>query len=218
MTETKNQFFVSRPACKSGGGAKEQFLISWGCRAGSRPGLVCGSQALLHLKLFRSTLSITIVFLLFILPSHPSRAAGAMGDSLSGIDRRKYEALMLILEDPVQGTSTEARHRVWREFIAKSTDFLAAHPAQTNLWIRRAFLASELDYPAVGWLAGRKLMELGLENSDDPQVRRLFAQLERKDWLGATTPERDWSRWTEAQAKAAASAGDAEAQAALGKS
>jgi TPR repeat protein len=136
--------------------------------------------------------------------------------SLCAQDQRRLDALMLILEDVEKAGTAEDRVRALREYLNKSADFAAAHPEQTNIWVMRAFAAVELDYPGAGWLAGRKLRELGLENSDDAKTRKRFAELERKGWLGPRMPFRDWSKWTMDQVKVAATGGDEEAQVALG--
>src|ERR1700722_17946846 len=47
-------------------------------------------------------------------------------------------------------------------------------------------------------------------------MRRQFAELERKGWLGKQRSTREWSKWTMEQVRASAVAGDAEAQVALG--
>jgi TPR repeat protein len=136
--------------------------------------------------------------------------------SLSAQDQRRLDVLMLILEDAAKAATPEDRTRAFREFLTKSVDFAVAHPEQTSIWVMRAYAAVDLDYPHAGWLAGRKLKELGLETSADPKIRKVFAELDRKGWLGEKWPVRDFSKWTMDQAKAAADAGDAEAQDALG--
>ena len=87
---------------------------------------------------------------------------------------------------------------------------------QMNVWVLRAIAAMEVDYPGEGWLAGRRLKELGAEESDDAKIRRVIAQLDRKGWLGKERTWREWSKWKTEEVKQAAVEGDSESQNALG--
>jgi len=130
--------------------------------------------------------------------------------------RRKYDVLMLITADADKAKSAYERKTLLQEFMSKSAEFLSLAPMQTNIIVLRAAAALELDYPGTGWLIGRRLKELGLENSDDPAVRKVLAGLERKGWLAPNNISRDWNKWTTEQVRASAEHGDAEAAGALG--
>ena len=136
--------------------------------------------------------------------------------ALSLEQQRQYDALTLIIADADKATSPKERVKLLREFMAKSAEFLEGATFQANIWLVRCAAAVELDYPYSGWLAGKQLQAFGLEHSDNPKVRKLFAEMERKDWLGQKIKWRDWSKWTMDRAKAAALAGDEEAQDAMG--
>ena len=135
---------------------------------------------------------------------------------LSGEARRKYDALLLIIEDADKAKSADERKSLLQEFMSKSAEFLPLAPLQTNIVVLRAAAALELDYPGTGWLVGRRLKELVLDNSDDSKVRKVLAGLERKGWLGIDHPWRDWSKWTMEQITVSAANGESESQEALG--
>jgi TPR repeat protein len=134
----------------------------------------------------------------------------------SGDAPRNYEAIMLIVEHADKAKDPNERTRMLRQFMRESAEFLESASAHTNVWVIRAASALELDYPGAGWLAGKRLKELGLENSDQAINRKLFAALEQKGWLGNKRPARDWRKWTNEQMLEAARNGDEEAQVALG--
>jgi TPR repeat protein len=148
-------------------------------------------------------------------PPETAKSA-ATPPQLKGDAGRKYDALLLIIEDADKASSAEERARLLREFMARSADFLALAPTQTNIWFIRGAAAVELDYPGAGWLIGRRLKEFGLEDSDDPAVRKVMASLDRRGWLGKERIFRDWIKRTTEQIKASATAGDEEDQRALG--
>jgi len=131
--------------------------------------------------------------------------------------RRKYDVLMLIIADADKSKSREERQELLKEFISKSATFLNDTPSATNILILRGAAAVELDYPGIGFDVGRKIKDLKMEATSDPAVRRLLAQLERKEWLGVNRAWRDWSKWTIQQIKGAALNGDVEAEVALGR-
>jgi TPR repeat protein len=102
---------------------------------------------------------------------------------LSGATKRQLNVLGLIIEDADKAKTDAERKKILREFLVKSTDFIQENLLQTNIWLLRAIAAMELDFPNEGWVAGQQLTKLGLENSEDPKVQKVFAQLERNGWL-----------------------------------
>ena len=135
---------------------------------------------------------------------------------LTGAARRQYDTLTLIIEDADKAALDADRKRLLREFMGKGAEFIVEHPLQTNVWVLRAAVALELDYTVSGWLAGRRLKELGAEESDDPKVRKVLAMLDRKGWLNNSWKWHDWSKLTTDQVRRLAEDGDEEAQGALG--
>jgi tetratricopeptide (TPR) repeat protein len=103
---------------------------------------------------------------------------------LSGEVQRKYEAVMQIIEDSDKAITADERSNLLKEFLTKSAKLLELAPDYTNIWLVRAAAAMELDFSGTGWLAGRKLKQLGLDRSDDPTVRKIMVSLERSNWLG----------------------------------
>jgi hypothetical protein len=124
--------------------------------------------------------------------------------------------LLQLFDHANKAAAPEIRTRAYREFMQKGADFAMAHPAETNLWVKRAKSAMELDYPDAGWVAGKKLTALNLTHSQNPEMRGVMADLASKGWLGPTRPQRSGRPWTKEQAIVAASDGDEEAQVALG--
>jgi hypothetical protein len=126
------------------------------------------------------------------------------------------QGLLLLFDQAHQAANSVDRIRICREFMRQSGEFATAHPEQTDLWMRRAAAAMELDYADDGWAAGRQLMAATLKRGLDPQVQKVTAALERKGWLEPTKPRLDWRKWTPERVKAAAEDGDEEAQVRLG--
>jgi uncharacterized protein len=120
-------------------------------------------------------------------PSQPGNPA-APTSQLTGEARRKYDALLLIVEDADKAGSSEERKRLLREFMNKSTQIMASYPDFTNIWVLRAAVACEIKQSIRGWEAGQRLKAWGLENSSDPKIGRVFAMLERNSWLGQFAP------------------------------
>lgn len=103
--------------------------------------------------------------------------------SLSPDSRRRLDGFMLILDDAHAAQSSADREKFLREFLEKSEGFLATYPAISDLWVIRAGIAIDLNEPVIGWRAGRKLIELGEDHSENPAIRKLLARLERNGWL-----------------------------------
>lgn len=140
-----------------------------------------------------------------------------VGLPLTGEVEDRHGALMKLISDADNATGDNARRKkLLREFMAKSAEFLELSDSDAKVWLLRAACSVELDYPGSGWLAGRKLKGLGLDNSSDENTRKVLAALERKGWLGDKPLWRDWSKWTMTAAKGAAEDGDEEALGAMG--
>jgi len=98
--------------------------------------------------------------------------------------RRKYAALMQIVEDADKAKSPQERTKYLNEFLEKSDDFANTHLAQTNIWVMRAAAAVELNRSVAAEQAARQLKALGMMESQEPKLRALIEQLERKGWTG----------------------------------
>ncbi len=113
-------------------------------------------------------------------------AAGA----LNGEARRKLDVLGLIITEADKAKAPAERQRLLAEFLEKSESFLVENPMQTNIWILRAAAALELGDEAVGQTAGKRLVDMGADNQDNEQARKLMAMIERRGWLGAPSAAR----------------------------
>jgi len=127
-----------------------------------------------------------------------SPAPVAASASLSDEDQLTLDGLNVIFEEAAKATGDETA-RLLREFLSKTAAFASAHPEQTNLWAKRALGAVMLDDAYTGWLAGRQLKALGSVHSQDPSVRKVMAQLERKGWLTDRGPEEVQRQQAEAE-------------------
>lgn len=139
----------------------------------------------------------------------PAKRVGRTSDAdLSKASRRQWDALKLIAKDFENTVDPIERTKFGFEFLGKALPLLEAEPDFIPAWTLYAVVSIEVDAPDSGWIAGRRLRLLGLEESDEEAVRELFAQLERKGWLGDKIVWRDWSKWEIKQVEAAAAAGD----------
>jgi hypothetical protein len=102
--------------------------------------------------------------------------------------QRKLNVLKLITDDADKAKSPQERRTLLNEFMDKSAEVLELAPLQTNIWVLRAVAAMELNQATAGWEAGRKLVALGADNSADPKVQKVLAQLDRKGWLTDQEP------------------------------
>jgi hypothetical protein len=119
----------------------------------------------------------------------PSSKPAAGTNQLTGEARRKYDALLLIIEEADKAPTPGQRQNLLREYLEKSDSFVLANPTLPSLWLLRAAAAVELGRAHTGWEAGGRLKALGAGAEDDPKVRRVLAMLERKGWLGERDPE-----------------------------
>src|SRR5262249_17154224 len=114
---------------------------------------------------------------------------------VAGDARRRLDALRLIVQDVDAAKTVDARRTFLTELMTKTATFVQDYPSVTGVWSLRATVAVELDYPTVGWLAARHLRMAHLENNTDPNIRKLMAQLERKNWLIDKQPPRRNVGW-----------------------
>jgi len=127
--------------------------------------------------------------------------------------RRKLDALMLVVNDADKAAGNE-RTRLLQEFMIRSTAFLEDYPSIAELWLLRAAASLELGYAEMGWIAKYQLDQLGAADSDEPALRNIMAQMERKQWLGTTMPDFYFSayKWPINQTKLLAENGHAVGQ------
>jgi hypothetical protein len=100
------------------------------------------------------------------------------------LEGQQEAALLSIIGNVDKIKDPKERQRLFREFMNRSTPFVAAHPLRTNLWIVRTAVACEVNQSVRAWEGGLRLKALGLEGSSDPKVKALFAVLEKKGWVG----------------------------------
>jgi len=123
----------------------------------------------------------------------PNKEAAA--NKLSRDAIRKQNVLLLIIEDADAAKTANERNRFLNEYLEKSEPFLASNPTAEKVWLLRAAAALELSKTKIGWEAGRKLLSLGANESDDPNTQKVLAKLDRKGWLSETMPslaDKDW--------------------------
>jgi formylglycine-generating enzyme required for sulfatase activity len=122
----------------------------------------------------------------------PAPASSAWGvvdpSSLSGTQKRQYDALMLISGDADKAMSQEERRQLLSEYLNKSSEFVAEQPRVISVWLFRAVAALETNRADDGIAAGKQLVALGADNSADPATSRVMAMLDRRDWLSARPP------------------------------
>jgi hypothetical protein len=99
-------------------------------------------------------------------------------------------------------TGSAERGKLIAEVQEKSASILQRQPDNAGLWLLRAKLAVEQDNAKQGWEAGKNLLRLGADNSDDQQAVDTVATLKRKGWLAA-----DYAAVEKAQATAEAAKG-----------
>jgi hypothetical protein len=108
--------------------------------------------------------------------------------TLTGDDRRKFDVLMLIIEDADKATTIDERSKNLQEFMDKSQDFVKDQPGSLQIWTLRAAAALELNQSKAGWEAGQQMLRLKAGDLDDPKIRKVLAMLDRKGWLSADPP------------------------------
>jgi hypothetical protein len=118
-----------------------------------------------------------------------SGLSGAAKESPVNVEfRRKLDALRLIIDDADKAVTADGRRKFLQEFLDKSGPFLKDYPDQVNIWMLNGIAAAELDDAKLAWEAGQALKRLKADESDDPDMRRFMATLERKGWLGDQPP------------------------------
>jgi TPR repeat protein len=131
---------------------------------------------------------------------------------LSPDERRRLDALKLIASQADKASSRDERRKLFYEFMHKSAEDLSIDTTPKDVWVLRAAISIELNYPETGWITGRQLLRCGLSNSQDPGIRKVMAELERLHWLDKDSmPQRDWSGWSMSDILQAAQRGDAQA-------
>jgi hypothetical protein len=131
--------------------------------------------------------------------SRPDASAGTAGnaavavknaaDSLTGMDKVDYNALLELARGAQQTTDAQQQRALLQKFLDQSGPFLQQHPEQLLLWQLRATAAMNLNSAKAGREAGRKLLEMGGADSSDASLVALLAQLKNKGWLEAKSAE-----------------------------
>ena len=120
-------------------------------------------------------------------PSPEATPSANSADPISADQRRRFNVLMLVIEDADKATDVATRHKFLGEFLDKSAAFVVAFPDESRVWVLRALSSLELERADDGIVAARAIERLGLTNSDDAKIGRLVASLDRKGWMGAKT-------------------------------
>jgi TPR repeat protein len=123
--------------------------------------------------------------------------------------QRKIDALQIVAEEADQATG-DARKKLLQEFIALSSEVMEHCSADRNILLIRAAIALELNYQSLGCDVSNQLILIGAEQDEDPQMRKVLAQLERKKWIRQRGPLNAYYSSVE-EMKARAAAGDIEA-------
>jgi hypothetical protein len=113
-------------------------------------------------------------------PAQPATNTNA--EQLTGRERLDYDALIELARQAQQTTDSEQQKASLERFMDQSSLFLQKHPAELLLSQLRVASAISLNDPMTGYEAGQKLLAAG-EDSNDPNLRRLVAQLKNKGWL-----------------------------------
>jgi hypothetical protein len=111
------------------------------------------------------------------------RGATTNAEQFTGRERLDYDALIELARQAQQTTDIEQQKASLEQFMDQSSSFLQKHPAELLIWQLRAASAISLNDPTKGYEAGQKLLAAGAEDSNDPNLRRLLAQLKNKGWL-----------------------------------
>lgn len=110
-------------------------------------------------------------------------AANSNDETLSGMDKVDYSALLELVRQAQQTTDLPEQTRLLQQFMVQSGLFLEKHPEQMMLWQFRVVSAISLNKPLAGYEAAQRLLEAGAADSADPNLQRLLAQLKNKGWL-----------------------------------
>jgi hypothetical protein len=120
-------------------------------------------------------------------PANTLVSAALAGDknaeSLTGMDKVDYNALIELARQAQQNTDLEQQKASLKQFMDQSSPFLQKHPDQMLLWQLRAASAISLNDPMAGYDAGQKLLAAGAADSNDLNLQRLLAQLKNTGWL-----------------------------------
>jgi hypothetical protein len=119
-------------------------------------------------------------------PTSAAPVAGSMAanaQSLSGMDKVDYNALIALARQAQQTTDLAEQKKLLNQFMDQSNLFLQKHSGQTLVWQLRAASAISLNQPMEGYEAGRALIAAGAVDSNDPALQNLIGQLKNKGWL-----------------------------------
>lgn len=105
-----------------------------------------------------------------------------------GVIQRKLGALKMIWTDVMrEPAGTAHRKDLLAEFMDKSDDYLAlipkAHNTAGGVWTLRAIAACALGRERDGRVAGKAMLDLGMDKSDSELAQKALAYLKRKNWL-----------------------------------
>lgn len=121
----------------------------------------------------------------------PASTTPAARAPLTPAARRQLDVLKLIIEEADKAKLDTERKRLLDEFLRESEPFTQANPDVAEVWVLRAVAALELERERPTREADRELTRLGLDQSDDPKIRRVLAMIQRKKWLGSELAEID---------------------------
>lgn len=112
-------------------------------------------------------------------------ASGSVGsgETLTGMDKVDYSALIVLAKQAQQNTDLAEQRKQLQQYMAQSAVFLEKHPKQMLLWQLRAAAAISLNEPTQGYEAGQQLLALGASESNDANLLQLLGQLKNLGWL-----------------------------------
>lgn len=110
-------------------------------------------------------------------------AANAGAGTLAGEDKLDYSALIELARQSQQNTDPDEQHKLLKQFMEQSAEFLKRHPEQMLLWQLRAAAAIGMIEPRNGFEAGQRLMAGGAMDNNDPALQQLLAKLKLMGWM-----------------------------------
>jgi hypothetical protein len=113
----------------------------------------------------------------------PQPSASVSTETLTGMDRIDYNALIALAKQAQQTTDLPEQNNLLQQFMDESASFVQKHSGQMLLWQLRAASAISLNDPLSGYQAGEKLIAAGAADSDDAGAQRILTQLKNKGWL-----------------------------------
>lgn len=119
--------------------------------------------------------------------SNPPAVAQPESESLTGMDRVDYNALIELARQAQETKDVVEQYRLMGQFMGQSIRFLQKHPDQMLLWQLRAAIAIAANQPIDGYEAGQRLLAAGDADSNNPAIQQLLGQLKNKGWLDRNT-------------------------------